>query len=516
MLTQVKCPSNRSVPFPSEEPISKPSQGAADQIQGITAIPDPDRQPPSSADSAVERKPGEEEPYNIDVDKIDPIDYWRREGNWPKEYFVQDYQITKEPKRDSWAEAHRYDPWVQEMFGPILARPKASSRGSGSTTSSPTTPSDQKPSEVKSARYRDARYKTLLATKGIFMKVCEEGMTKESESECRTFLHMEQPIPRDSLFDDHLFESTCEMMLDKNEARVVRDIAQLIVPSAEVLALRGDNRLKILIESVNEGWDNSVPITQPRPQPDYSVGFRREAFTDEQLDQLRPFIGELTEASLFMATFYLYFPFLTCEAKCGAADLEVGDKQNAHSATMAVRGVVELFRLVGREKELDRQPLAFSISHDHINVRIYGHYPVIRNNKTLFYRQPIRLMELNGETKWTAYRFTRNIYERWAPTQFARLCSVVDQLPSNLNFAVSEQSELRFPDAGLARQLEGPVLSSPSRGDSAPLRKEHDGQSGIAASHHSSPNTSLSQGIEAETFRMPKKRRASGEQRGAK
>ena len=44
-----------------------------------------------------------------------------------------------------------------------------------------------------------------------------------------------------------------------------------------------------------------------------------------------------------MATYYMYFPFLTCEVKCGAAALDVADRQNAHSMTLAVRGIVELF-----------------------------------------------------------------------------------------------------------------------------------------------------------------------------
>ncbi|KAM0267466.1 hypothetical protein ACHAQH_010108, partial [Verticillium albo-atrum] len=61
----------------------------------------------------------------------------------------------------------------------------------------------------------------------------------------------------------------------------------------------------------------------------------------------------------------MYFPFLTCEVKCGAAALDVADRQNAHSMTLAVRAVVELFRLMKREDEVDRQILGFSISHDH-------------------------------------------------------------------------------------------------------------------------------------------------------
>ena len=59
-----------------------------------------------------------------------------------------------------------------------------------------------------------------------------------------------------------------------------------------------------------------------------------------------------------MATWKMYLPFLTCEVKCGAAALDVADRQNAHSMTLAVKGVVELFRLVKREKELHREILA--------------------------------------------------------------------------------------------------------------------------------------------------------------
>ncbi|KGM91591.1 hypothetical protein PABG_11833 [Paracoccidioides brasiliensis Pb03] len=78
-----------------------------------------------------------------------------------------------------------------------------------------------------------------------------------------------------------------------------------------------------------------------------------------------------------MATYYLYFLFLTCEVTCGAASLDIADRQNAHSATIAVRATVELFKLVKREREVDREILTFSISHDHTAVRICGHYAVL-------------------------------------------------------------------------------------------------------------------------------------------
>ncbi|KAL5328465.1 hypothetical protein ACEPPN_001964 [Leptodophora sp. 'Broadleaf-Isolate-01'] len=204
------------------------------------------------------------------------------------------------------------------------------------------------------------------------------------------------------------------MVRNKNEARVVRDISLLIVPPVEILAIRGAKHLKILIESVNGGWNNSIPITKTCPQPDYSVVFRRGAFTEDQLKRIEPFVGELTDTSFFIATYSMYFPFLTCEAKCGAAALDIADRQNVHSIAIAVRGIIELFRLVKREKELHREILAFSISHDHSTVRIYGHYPVIDGNKTTFYRHPIRKFDftkLDGKDKWTSYKFTKNIYD---------------------------------------------------------------------------------------------------------
>jgi hypothetical protein len=66
----------------------------------------------------------------------------------------------------------------------------------------------------------------------------------------------------------------------------------------------------------------------------------------------------------------MYFPFLTCEVKCGTTGLDIADRQNTHSMTLAVRGIVELFKLAKRENELHRELLTFSISHDHRTVRL--------------------------------------------------------------------------------------------------------------------------------------------------
>lgn len=64
-----------------------------------------------------------------------------------------------------------------------------------------------------------------------------------------------------------------------------------------------------------------------------------------------------------MAIWQIYFLFLKCEVKCGATALNIADLQNSYSMILVVGSVVELFRMVKREKKLYRKILALSVSH---------------------------------------------------------------------------------------------------------------------------------------------------------
>jgi hypothetical protein len=265
------------------------------------------------------------------------------------------------------------------------------------------------------------------------MEESDLGITDKSEQLCQDLLNNKQKFPEKTIFTDDAFLRACKNVQTANEARIVQDISRLLVPSAETLGLYHDN-LRILKEGVNQGWDNSMPLTATRPQPDYCVGFRRRAFSDDQLEKLSPFIGDFLggDMSLFMASYDIYFPFLTCEVKSGAGILIIADRQNAHSMALAVRGVVELLRLVNRMEEVNRQILAFSFSHNHQVVQVYGHYPVINGEKVEYYCHTIRsfnFVELKGRERWTAYQFTKNLYDLWMPEHFKMICSAIDQLP---------------------------------------------------------------------------------------
>jgi hypothetical protein len=105
--------------------------------------------------------------------------------------------------------------------------------------------------------------------------------------------------------------------------------------------------------------------------------------------------------------------------------------------------------------------MAFSLSHDHRPVRIYGHYPVIDGSQTTFNRHPIHTFDftaLEGKDKWTAYKFTKNVYDTWMPTHLDRIRSVINELPSNFDFEVPLLPE----QSGLSQDLESHHLSRSS------------------------------------------------------
>lgn len=385
------------------------------------------------------------------------ISYWAYQGHsWPKEYFQDSMQRLIQKKQSSAS----------------LRRKRSDKSLAASTTSS-----DQKPRDEKSAPYRNPSYRTLLQNQGgLYMDKSEHGITDASKGLCRKLLQKKYATPPgNTIFQDTLFDNACRKLQDKNEARIIQDIARLLVPSAETLATLGDKRLAILVESVNEGWNNCIPVTNPRPQPDYAAAFGRSAFSDDQLSKLGHSLSDPTYLSCFMATYYMHFPFLTCEVKSGTTGLDIADRQNGHSMAVAVRGIVELFKLGKRESELHRELLTFSISHDHRTVRLYGYYPILDGRKINIYRHPIHTFDitaLDGKEKWTTYNFTMGIYI-YSLTLIEKIRSVIDELPPDFNLEDSQKSEPQSSEpqpsehSGLSQQFETqPLAQEPGEQDS--------------------------------------------------
>lgn len=143
--------------------------------------------------------------------------------------------------------------------------------------------------------------------------------------------------PKNSLFEGNLFWKVLNAVRSRNEPRVVRDISPLLIPSAELLFMRGFSKLKDLTEEIQANWTKCVP------RPDFTVGFQSSAFTDDEMEKLR-YHSAPEKPTLFTGD--LYFPFLICEVnvrsiiknyilclltcvtfKCGENGLNIADRK---------------------------------------------------------------------------------------------------------------------------------------------------------------------------------------------
>lgn len=110
---------------------------------------------------------------------------------------------------------------------------------------------------------------------------------------------------------------------------------------------------------------------------------------------------------------------------------------------------------------------------------------MIKGEDTSYYRYPIHefsFTALDGKEKWTAYKFTKNIYDTWMPTHLDRIRSVIDELPPPAESVLSQDLENRHLS---------PPLTEPES-----LSGERGSQSGIVDVEDVTPDTSFTgQGV---------------------
>lgn len=114
---------------------------------------------------------------------------------------------------------------------------------------------------------------------------------------------------------------------------------------------------------------------------------------------------------------------------------------------------------------------------------------MIKGKDTTYYTYPIYKFDftsLDRKEKWTAYKFTKNIYNTWMPTHLDRIRSVIDKLPSDFDFEVPLLPE----ETGLSQDLESHHLSR-SFTEPESLPEEHGSQSGIVDAGNITLDTSF-------------------------
>lgn len=258
------------------------------------------REPEASQQSPSDKRPRVD---TKDGQSINQVETWLQNGSYPEDYFESDNKTWEDIKAETSARRPEADE-MNDLARPLLARKKTAAslcrQALKASTIAPTEKTDD-----KSLPYRNPGYEILLRLKGSYLIESSDGITDDSVHACQNLLAMTQTVPQDSLFRDDLFRETCDKLRSRNEARVVEDISRLIVPSAEILTTYGATELKHLIVNVNERWAESIPVTDTRPQPDFCVEFGFSAFTDSQLRNLIPYVGDISPInylSFFLTT----------------------------------------------------------------------------------------------------------------------------------------------------------------------------------------------------------------------
>ena len=154
-----------------------------------------------------------------------------------------------------------------------------------------------------------------------------------------------------------------ERVQSLNEGWVQRDVTPWVVPSAEVLFYCGEVDANIIGDEVNAEWTRCATMGSTLgPKPDYAAGLLPSSFTEDEMLKLKNY------ASPSRPVFFtpdLCFPSLICEVKTGEQGLNKADRQNIQSASIAAKGVIELFKTAFGDdseqvKDLNGQVLVFT------------------------------------------------------------------------------------------------------------------------------------------------------------
>ena len=231
---------------------------------------------------------------------------------------------------------------------------------------------DIKSPPPKRYQYKQADYIDQLQERGSFMDDHATGITTQSKELLAKLLQSSREPPQNTLFlNNTLFRKTCINLRGAIKTKIILRISELIFPSAEVLADRGISHLEILRETTNTLWNHAIPFYRSYPKPDFGLRFKREAFTQEQLEKLQPYISPKSRnRSYIAATDNIYLPFFTSKVKSRMSALDIADRQNLHNQTVSLSNLVKLFQTTGRLDKLDREVNGFSISHNNKDVRI--------------------------------------------------------------------------------------------------------------------------------------------------
>lgn len=276
-----------------------------------------------------------------------------------------------------------------------------------------------------------------LSRYGISMDLSDE-LGESAKQLCENFLKGSRVPSHFPGYSPDQVPAVLQRAQNLNEARLYRDITPWVVPSAEHSYRNGEITHDYLVDEVQAEWIRCAPMGSTRPKPDLTIGLSPDDFDEEETRKLESY-SSLDRPSF--ATPSLCYPFLMVEAKTGEEGLNKADRQNAHSAGIAVNAILELQRAAfeatapERVEELFRKPLVFSVSHNGRLATLYAHFAVPSKTVTGAYTiqrseiDVISLFKRNGVDRYKPYNFALNVYQTVGQEHRKRIKDALAALP---------------------------------------------------------------------------------------
>lgn len=292
-------------------------------------------------------------------------------------------------------------------------------------------------------------YQVWIATKGLDMDLLtgEEMVSQESKDLCTSLREIKHNTIGPTIFPNGAFRQLLFSYQNRNEAIIKRDITTIIIPPIKSIYLNGDNDMKHIIDEVDADWKENCVLAGPRPRPDLAIGLFSSAFTSTEISKLQNY-SAFNNPTKF--TDHMYFPFLMCEVKCGNESLNIADRQNMHSSSVAITALLKIVQDADKYRSekilatLDGQILVFSISHNEQDVRVYGHYASIGEKQWTCNRYLIKQFGILGgqDDLHAIYNFVQNVLKDHAPKHFNRLRDALAAFhePTTMSFSSTQMA----------------------------------------------------------------------------
>ncbi|MCJ1464204.1 hypothetical protein MMC07_002817 [Pseudocyphellaria aurata] len=350
-------------------------------------------------------------------ERHDPISYWAAHHTWPRnfaEHSGSSISISKRQITEGFQSGEDESPWNYAQSRKLKADPE---------------------------QYTVA-YEEYILSKGLDMCLFK-GMklvSEESEKLCIDVWQMTHQTIEPTIFPTEDIHKVIHFCQDRNEGTVTRYITPMIIPSIMSLYFGGDNSLEHVVDEVNTEWYAQCVLEGPRPRPHLAVGLSSSAFTHGEIDKLRMYA---TVDNWTRTTTHMFFPFLMCEVKCGYYGLDIADRRNMHSCSVAVRAIRRIQQAADQcrpEKKtdsLDGKFLVFSISHNEEYARLYGHFAIAQGQTWTYHRYRIQTFDIahnNNNGLHAINNFVRKILKSYLPVHVQRLKDALDALPDLKTF----------------------------------------------------------------------------------